>query len=131
MRRENFKVIDFIRELILKLDKNLDNFPKKDIEIKNKIRLESYDLLELAYLANSKNSVDFRMLQIDKCVAKIKVIDFLVNLSYDKEIINKKRYYNFGETMDRIIKYLVGWRKSLAEDKQKQIQKEKNEDNQA
>lgn len=131
MRRENFKVIDFIRELILKLDKNLDNFPKKDIEIKNKIRLESYDLLELAYLANSKNSVDFRMLQIDKCVAKIKVIDFLVNLSYDKEIINKKRYYNFGETMDRIIKYLVGWRKSLAEDKQKQIQKEKNEENQA
>ena len=107
MRRENFKVIDFIRELILKLDKNLDNFPKKDIEIKNKIRLESYDLLELAYLANSKNSVDFRMLQIDKCVAKIKVIDFLVNLSYDKEIINKKRYYNFGETMDRIIKYFV------------------------
>lgn len=131
MRRENFKVIDFIRELILKLDKNLDNFPKKDIEIKNKIRLESYDLLELAYLANSKNSVDFRMLQIDKCVAKIKVIDFLVNLSYDKEIINKKRSYNFGETMDRIIKYLVGWRKSLAEDKQKQIQKEKNEENQA
>ena len=131
MRRENFKVIDFIRELILKIDKNLDNFPKKDIEIKNKIRLESYDLLELAYLANSKNSIDFRMLQIDKCVAKIKVIDFLVNLSYDKEIINKKRYYNFGETMDRIIKYLVGWRKALAEDKQRQIQKEKKEENQA
>lgn len=38
MKKEKFKVIDFIRELIVRIDKNLDNFPKKDIEIKNRLR---------------------------------------------------------------------------------------------
>ena len=32
MREEKFKIINFIRELIINIDKNLDNFPKKDIE---------------------------------------------------------------------------------------------------
>ena len=38
MRDEKFKVIDFIRKLILAVDKELDNFPKKEIEIKNRVR---------------------------------------------------------------------------------------------
>lgn len=31
MREEKFKVIQFIREFIIRTDKELDNFPKKDI----------------------------------------------------------------------------------------------------
>ena len=46
MREEKFKIINFIRELIINIDKNLDNFPKKDIELKNRLRNNSYDLLK-------------------------------------------------------------------------------------
>ena len=53
MKEEKFKIIQFIRELLIKIDKELDNFPKKDIEIKNRIRNTSYDLLEIAYTANA------------------------------------------------------------------------------
>ena len=49
----------------------------------------------------------------NKCIAKAKIIDFLVNLSYEKQIINNKRYIKFGESIDEIIKYLVGWKKSI------------------
>jgi len=87
MQQEKFKVIGYIRNLINNVDKNLENFPKKDIEIKNRI--------------------------INKCIAKAKIIDFLVNLSYEKQIINNKRYIKFGESIDEIIKYLVGWKKSI------------------
>ena len=38
MKEERFKVINFIRKLILFIDKELNNFPKKDIEIKNRVR---------------------------------------------------------------------------------------------
>ena len=31
MKEEKFKVINFIRELIIYIDKYLENFPKKDI----------------------------------------------------------------------------------------------------
>ena len=113
MQKEKFKVINFIRELILNIDKNLDNFPKKDIEIKNRIRNNSYDLLELSYEANTTNNSELKEKLLDKCIAKVKVIDFLINLSYDKQIINNKRYLKFGESLDEIIKYLVGWKKSI------------------
>ena len=52
MKEEKFKIIQFIRELIVTIDNELDNFPKKDIELKNRIRNSSYDILELAYQAN-------------------------------------------------------------------------------
>lgn len=58
MREEKFKIINFIRELIINIDKNLDNFPKKDIELKNRLRNNSYDLLEIAYKANSTTCVE-------------------------------------------------------------------------
>lgn len=70
MQKEKFKVINFIRELINNIDKNLDNFPKKDIEIKNRIRNASFDLLELTYEANTTSNDELRVAIIDKCIAK-------------------------------------------------------------
>lgn len=109
MKEEKFKIIDFIREFIIQVDKNLDSFPKKDIEIKNKIRNNSYDLLELCYEANTTQIKENRIRLLEKCIAKIKVIDFLLNLSYDKQIISNKKYIKLGLKMDDIIKYVSGW----------------------
>ena len=98
MKKEKFKVINLIRELILLIDSNMENFPKKEIELKNRIRINSYE---------KKKEL------ITLILSKMKVIDFLLNLSYDKEIINQKQYYKFGTKMDDITKYACGWLKSL------------------
>ena len=47
-------------------------------------------------------------------LSKVKVIDFLLNLSYDKKIITEKKYCKFGNRLDDIIKYTTGWIKSLS-----------------
>ena len=109
MREEKFKIIDFVRNLILQIDKELDNFPKKDIEIKNRIRSNSYELLELSYEANTTTDIAYKQKLLEKCIAKIKVIDFLLNLSYDKQLITNKKYLKLGLKMDDIIKYVTGW----------------------
>ena len=96
MQKEKFKVINFIRELLVNIDKNLDNFPKKDIEIKNRIRNISYDLLENVYIANAIENVANKTELLNKCIAQIKVMDFLINLSYDKQIINNKKYFSIN-----------------------------------
>ena len=109
MKEEKFKVINFIRELIVYIDKNLENFPRKDIEIKNRMRNISYDLLEISYMANVKKiNKEIYMEQII-----VKVLDFLLNLCYDKQIINYKRYVKFGEKLDDIMKYTIGWKNSI------------------
>ena len=99
------------------IDKKLDNFPQKDIELKNRIRATSYDILELIYKANCCMNKSKKIEYLEEIVAKIKVIDFLLNLCYDKEIINNKRYIKFGTKMDDILKYTVGWMKSLQTEK--------------
>lgn len=113
MKIEKFRIIQFIRELILTIDKEMDNFPKKDIEIKNRIRKNSYDILELAYEANIAIDVEYKKELLIKMLAKKKIIDFLLNLSYDKKIITEKKYYKFGNRMDDIVKYTTGWIKQL------------------
>lgn len=113
MKQEKFKIIQFIREFIIYIDNNLDNFPKKDIELKNRIRNTSYDLLELVYKANVTSDNQYKKSLLEEIISKIKVIDFLLNLCYDKQIINSKRYIKFGEKMDDILKYTLGWIKTI------------------
>lgn len=115
MKEEKFQVINLIRKLILAIDKELNNFPKKDIELKNKIRNNSYDLLELSYEANTTSYIYNKKRLLEKIIAKIKVLDFLLNLCYDKIIINNKKYIKFGKIMDDITKYTIGWMKSINE----------------
>ena len=113
MKEEKFKIIQYIRELILNIDNNLDNFPKKEIELKNRIRNSSYDLLEIAYEANTIREKDEKLKLLYKLIAKLKVVDFLINICYDKQIINNKRYLKFGEKIDDISKFTTGWIKSI------------------
>lgn len=60
MKVEKFRIIQFIRELIIMIDKYMDNFPKKDIELKNRIRMNSYDILELSYEANVATDIEYK-----------------------------------------------------------------------
>lgn len=113
MREEKFKTIQFIRELILIIDKEMDNFPKKDIEIKNRIRNSSYNVLELAYKTNVTSDLKRKKEFLETLFAEIKILDFLLNMCYDKMIINQKKYFKFGEKINDIIKYSTGWLKSL------------------
>ena len=82
MRTEKFKIIEFIRQLIIAIDKEMENFPKKDNELKSRIRSNSYDILELIYEANSTENIDKKVDLLQKILAKVKVIDFLLNLKY-------------------------------------------------
>lgn len=93
MKEEKIKVLQFIRDLLVTIDKEMDNFPKKDIELKNRIRTNTYDLLEIAYEANNCQEVEYKKRLLNKALSKVKVIDFLLNLSFDKQIINQKKYY--------------------------------------
>lgn len=113
MKEEKFKVIQFIRELILVIDKELENYPKKDVEIKNRIRTSTYDILEISYEANVTENIELKKNLLNKIISKIKVIDFLLNLSYDKKLITEKKYYKLGQKLDDIIKYISGWLKKL------------------
>ena len=105
MKNEKFKIIQFIRELVIMIDEQMDNFPKKDIEIKNRIRNSSYDLLELAYEANTTEDDGIKISIINKCIAKAKVFKKLPKKEnlfptfkpYTKERMTKSSKANINE----------------------------------
>ena len=90
MKYEKFKVIDFIRKFLIEIDNELDNFPKKEIELKNRIKTNGFDILELSYEANTTENINYKIQLLEKVLSKIKVIDFLLNLSMEKVLIAKK-----------------------------------------
>ena len=94
--------------------KELENYPKKDIELKNRIRANCYDILEMAYEANSIREIEDKRKLIYKVISKAKIIDFLLNLSFDKKLITEKKYYKFGLKLNDIMKYLSGWLEKLS-----------------
>ena len=101
------------------VEEELVNFPHKDIEIKNKIKQNSYDILELAYEANLKDASKLEENKdiINRIIAKIKVIDFLINICSDKKIIATRKYLKFGRQLDDIMMYTAGWLKSIEKSK--------------
>ena len=113
MKTEKFKVIDFIRQFIIMMDKELECFPKKEIEIKNRIKTNSFDILELAYEANSIEDKYIKKDLLLKILSKVKVIDFLLNLSLDKKLISQKVFLKLSNKLEDILKYVVGWQRLI------------------
>lgn len=125
MNQEKFKVIQFTRDFIICTDKQLENFPRRHFEIKEKIRNYSYDMLEKMYEANLVRDNNRKLILLEEVCARLKTIDFLINLSYDKELITGKKYLKLGERMSDITIYLNGWIKMTLEaiEKEKKIKK--------
>ena len=52
---------------------------------------------------------------LEVAFARVKLIDFLLNLSYDKEIISSKKYLKLGSKLNDILMYMTGWLKMVNE----------------
>lgn len=109
MKPEKLRILEMIKELVNSIDKYLINFPNKEIELKRKIKESSYELLLIAYEANTTSDTNKRITLQERGIALIKLIDFMINQCYEKGIINGKKYFRFGELLETIIKYFTGW----------------------
>lgn len=109
MKIEKFKVIDLVKEFNVAIDKYLINFPNKEKTLKDKIVNTAYDLLLITYKANATTNILKKLDLQEDAFALIKFLDFLINVCYEKQIINNKRYLRFGESLENILKYYTGW----------------------
>lgn len=109
MKKDKFIILNLVKQLIVDIDKYLINFPNKEIELKRKIRETAFNMLLDVYKANSTNNLQKRENIQESIIAQIGYLDFLINLCYDKQIINGKKYLRFGDSLDYILKYSTGW----------------------
>ena len=108
---EKFQIVILIQKLIRDEDLYLLNFPRKDMELKQNIKNTSLELLKLVYEANITGNAERQNMLQEKSLALVKFIDFLINLCYEKQIINSKKYIRFGGSLEKILRYILAWRK--------------------
>ena len=108
MNNERFKIARYIKEFIMVLDAYLENYPKKYFELRNKLVFDSYELLELVYLANYNEGIDRKKLQF-KSLMKINIIDFYIEESYKKRIISEKQSIRLSKLLMNINKMMHKW----------------------
>ena len=58
--------------------------------------------------ANTSEDVPFKKIQLTKMISGVKIIDFLLKLSFDKVLITQNKYYKLAARIDDIIKYTTG-----------------------
>lgn len=109
--KDKFYITNLIKKMIGDFDKYLTNFPHREIELKSEIMTTSYHMLKIAYEANTTYDKSKRIDIIDKIISYIKYLDYLINLCYDKKIINSKKYLRFGNNLDYLLKYVLSWHK--------------------
>ena len=109
MKQEKFKVVDFIRMFVKSLSFNLDSFPKKEYELKERVKKNAYDVLELAYEANTTEVMELKVNLINKILAKLRVIDFLLDMAVEMDLLPRKKYIKMANSLADIEKYARGW----------------------
>lgn len=112
MKKDKFKIIEFMRKLIIYFDKILINFPKKELELKTILINELYYTLKLLYITNDMKKSDNKIDNKGQIISNIKFISFIIDRCYDKKIITNKEYLNIGYMLNNIMKYLNGWLKA-------------------
>lgn len=104
--KNEFLIVKNIKEFIVSLDKFLNNYPRKEYELRNRLVNTSYDLLELVYRSNYKKDY------LDRISSLISMLDFYLELSFKKKIINEKRVMNMSNKLLIINKMVYKWYES-------------------
>lgn len=104
---DNSKIILRLKKTIIYTEKVLENFPRKDIILKNKIIDIFYNILELTHEiyidSENKNKI------IKKILIKIRMLDFYLQISLEKESISRKNVKNISLNLRDITSMYYAW----------------------
>lgn len=108
MNDDKFLINRYIKDLILVLDDYLLNYPKKYFELRNRLINDTYELLELVYLANYSIDIERKKYQI-MALMKTDIIDFYLEESFKKKIISEKQCIKLSNKLGIIHKMIYKW----------------------
>ena len=109
MNNDRFQVINNMKRFIKFIDNIIINYPRSCNILKERLYYTSYEILELIFYANV---IDNRLDIQKKIISKISMLDFYLELSYDKKCISLKKYNYGSRELDTIKKMIFGWIKS-------------------
>ena len=112
MNNNNFRLVNNMKKFIMSLDSFLDNYPKKELIMKDNMYKCSYEILELIYYANQLDDINMKMDIQKKIDSKLSMLDFYLERSFKLHFISEKQCLNKSNDLLVITKMIYGWIKN-------------------
>lgn len=110
--KDNLLIITRLKKTVTYLDKLLENFNRNENVLRDNIKKTMYQLLEDSYSANIYNKEEKINYQ-KQMLVHIKMLDFYIQLSYNKKMISSKQYTMIGNHLLDIYVLVQAWIKSV------------------
>ena len=105
---EGFKLLSNIEKTIEYINKQLINYPKKEVVLKQNIEKTMYLLIEYVFSYRIEELYRVRLKYLKSVVIQISMLDYYMRVSYNKKIINAKRYNSISGFLIEMKKIAYG-----------------------
>lgn len=103
--QDRLLIVIKIKKTIEYVDKVLINYPKVEYVLRNNIINTFYMLLENIYRSNIYKDINY----MKESIVNIKMIEYYIKISLDKELISYKKFDNIGKYLLEINKMINSW----------------------
>ena len=109
---DGFKLLSSSEKTIDYINKQLINYPKKEIVLKQNIEKTMYQIIEdiYSYRIEDTNRIKFKYLK--SLLIQISMLDYYMQVSYKKKIISPKKYISVSNFLIEMKKLSYGVIKS-------------------
>ena len=104
----NFALLNNTKKTIAFINKQLVNYPKSEVVLKQNIEKNMYEIIELifSYSINDVERIKIKFLK--DLIIKLSMLDFYIATSFEKRIISKKKFESTSMFIVEIRKIAYG-----------------------
>lgn len=88
---QDFKLLSNLEKTINYINKELLNYPKYDVVLRNQIEITMYNLVELIHSYRITTSNRIKEKNLNDFIIKLSMLDYYIRVSYEKKIINSHK----------------------------------------
>jgi len=108
MENEKFKLLSKLEQTINYINKELLNYPKYDVVLRNQIEITMYQMVELIHSYRISTNIKIKNKNLNNFIIKLSMLDYYMRISYEKKILNSKKLNIIGNFLIEIRKIAYG-----------------------
>ena len=108
MENNNFKLLSKLEQTTIYINKELVNYPKYDVVLRNNIERTLYNLVYYIHSYRISNTLRVKNKNLNDFIIYLSMLDFYIRMSYEKKIINKHKLEVISNFLIEIRKIAYG-----------------------
>lgn len=104
----NFALLNNSKKTIAYINKQLINYPKSEMILKQNIEKNMYEIIELIFSYSISDVLRIKLKYLKDLIIKLSMLDFYIATSFEKRIISKKKFESTAMYIVEIRKIAYG-----------------------